>query len=197
MGYTGGNLNELVLAMGEPTKAVLRKGAAKGAERMVHWVKLNTPVEGFLKAIAFIDQQGRYTHIKPPPGHLRDSINEKALRVYYDAQGLLVYETGAQTDVPYGPFVEEGTGLWGPQHREYVIRPKRPDGWLSWITQHGFVRRDGKFVPPGTRVFAKEVRHPGSPGNHMFKIGALMVEREFGEFMGPIIDEWKVECDRL
>ena len=194
-GYTGGSIADFVAGMRRPTEEVLRQGTKRASSRMVDVVKANTPVQGFLKQIAYIDSQGRYQSIQHP-GHLRDSITERKLLIYTDSRGNRVYESGAETEVSYAPYVEEGTGLWGPKRSKYIIRPKRPGGWLSWITQHGFTRRDGTFVQPGTRVFAKKVEHPGSPGNHMFKIGVLMVEAEFDEIMAPILRDWVTDCER-
>ena len=94
----------------------------------------------------------------------------------------MVYESGAETDVEYAPYVEHGTGLWGPRHAKYEIKPKRPDGWLRWIDP-----------VTGDPVFAKRVMHPGSPGNHMFAFGAAIAEHEFDQFVQPILSRWAVE----
>ena len=35
------------------------------------------------------------------------------------------YVSRVETSVDYAPFVEHGTGLWGPEHRKYLIKPIR------------------------------------------------------------------------
>jgi HK97 gp10 family phage protein len=52
---------------------------------------------------------------------------------------------------PYGLFVEEDT-------KPHIIRPKRINGRLRFQV-------DGKWV------FAKEVHHPGTKGQHMIRLG--------------------------
>jgi len=47
--------------------------------------------------------------------------------------------------VSYGGFLEQGTGLHGPKHRKYIIRPKN-GRFLYW---------------PGASHPVKEVNHPG------------------------------------
>jgi hypothetical protein len=67
----------------------------------------------------------------------------------------------------------------------YEIRPKNPDGWLSWIDQ-----------ATGERIFAKRVMHPGSPGQHMFAIGAHLTEHEFHVFADRIVQAWTRQQER-
>ena len=46
----------------------------------------------------------------------------------------------------YAPYVNYGTGLWGPEHRKYLIEPIEPKKALSWIDPVGGkpgVRRAG------------------------------------------------------
>lgn len=128
--------------------------ADDNGENMTAWIKRNTPVESFMKSIS-----------EP---HLRDRIFTKETIVYVDFSGRKVYETGSETEVDYAPYVEEGTGLWGPSGAKYEIKPRTPTGVLSWIDRE-----------TGKRIFAKRVMHPGSPGQHMFAIGAAMAEHEF------------------
>jgi hypothetical protein len=98
-------------------------------------------------------------------GHLAASIRELPVIEY--TEGVRhVYESGCETEVDYAPYVEHGTGLWGPKHAKYVIRPKNPGGWL-------------RFVDNGKVVFAKQVVHQGSPGAHMFEKGASHTEQTF------------------
>jgi Bacteriophage HK97-gp10, putative tail-component len=140
-----------------------RSMADKGGERMTTHVKQNTPV--------------RF-------GTLRASITQKLTVVYPTPRGM-AYESGAETEIEYAPYVEYGTGLWGPRHAKYEIKPKRPDGWLRWIDP-----------VTGDPVFAKRVMHPGSPGNHMFLIGEALTEHEFEQFAEPILARWATEVER-
>ena len=96
-----------------------------------------------------------------------------------------MYESGAESELEYAPYVEHGTGLWGPKHAKYLIVPKRPDGWLRWIDPD-----------TGNPVFAKRVMHPGSPGNHMFEIGVAIAEQEFEREVEPILVRVMRELER-
>lgn len=162
MPYLGGELAPLF--DDAPTKRAVRRMAAKGGERMVHWAVKNTPVA---------------------TGHLRQSWKQKKLMPVRRgrADG---WESGVETSVAYAPDVEWGTGLWGPSHQKYEIKPKKPDGFLHWI--------DAKT---GKDVFAKRVMHPGSPGHHMVAIAATMVEHEFDTMMEPILLQWKHQQEAL
>lgn len=109
-------------------------------------------------------------------GWLRSQIFQKRIVVFTMSDEVRVYETGSYTEVDYAPYVEDGTGNWGPKHAPYEILPKPPNTLLSWI--------DGKT---GKRVFAKRVMHPGSPGQHMFAIGTAMAEAEFHRLVQPAL----------
>jgi hypothetical protein len=118
------------------------------------------------------------------PGHLLASIETKIVVVYFDtAIGAMVYESGSETNVDYAPYVENGTGLWGPTRAMYEIRPKNPDGWLRFHDEHGNV------------VFAKRVMHPGSPGAHMFVRGAALTDEQFREWADREVEGWCRERD--
>lgn len=116
------------------------------------------------------------------PGHLLASISKKTVVVYPSLEGL-VYESGTETDVDYAPYVENGTGLWGPARAMYEIRPKNPEGWLRFHDKNGNL------------VFAKRVLHQGSPGAHMFTNGASKTEEEFHRWAEARIRRWAEERD--
>jgi hypothetical protein len=133
---------------------------------------------------AMVDNTQRNTPVSDPsPGepvhlpHLRDEIEGKPVIVEPRPNGR-VYETGAVTFVEYAPYVEDGTGMWGPHHAPYPIEPT-PGGLLSWVG------------PDGKRRFAKRVMHPGSPGQHMFAIGAALTEHEFERIADHGLREWE------
>ena len=149
MGYSGAKLQHWF----DDTR-VIPRGCLAMADHMgahtTRLVKQNTPID---------------------TGELRAEIHQKPVRARRGlvaegfAAGDRVYESGAESELEYAPYVEHGTGLWGPKHAKYLIVPKRPDGWLRWIDP-----------TTGQPVFAKRVMHPGSPGNHMFEIGAAIAE---------------------
>jgi hypothetical protein len=185
----------MVSAVRKPTERACARMAEDGSKHWLRVTKANTPVQDHLKQIATY-HNGHYTRIEDP-GHLRDSIDLRELRVYYSVPHAgMIYEQGVDTNVSYAPYVEEGTGLWGPLHAKYRIRPRNPAGWLSWITRKPVRLKSGRLVPAGTRMFAKEVLHPGSPGQHMFAIGAAMTEAAFHEFTRGGLTDWKRDSER-
>jgi hypothetical protein len=171
LSYYGGRLSPLF--QGPSIDRLCRDMAEHGGRDMVANVRRNTPVG---------HQPFTEDYV---PGALRASIEKKILVVYRRANAM-VYESGAETNLLYAPFVEDGTGLWGPHRAKYEIKPRNPDGWLSWIDQE-----------TGKRLFAKKVMHPGSPGNHMFAIGAALTEHEFANWGQREVAAWarKVERD--
>jgi hypothetical protein len=110
--------------------------------------------------------------------------------------GVPAYEVKVATNVDYAPYVEEGTGIWGPRGSKYPIRA-RPGKVLTWIAQRPFLdKRTGRVVPAGTRVYAKQVMHPGSPGQHMMGRTALTVEVALDEIVDGALREWAREQER-
>lgn len=169
----------------EPTptvKALVRISQA-GGERMTELTRMNTPVDkGTLRAS---------WQAKPVTVHSGGvtvaTVTHPSLVAGAGFHRLLAarYESGVETDVEYAPYVEHGTGLWGPSHSKYQIRPKHPDGWLHWIDPL-----------TGGHVFAKEVMHPGSPGNHMLAFAAAIAENEVGLIAEPALERWAAETER-
>jgi hypothetical protein len=95
------------------------------------------------------------------------------------------YESRVQTDVDYAPYVNYGTGLWGPKHMKYLIEPVHAP-MLSWI--------DPKS---GKRVYAQRVWHPGSPGAFMLEYGAAKTEAEIEVILLPDLEQMKAEYEAL
>jgi Bacteriophage HK97-gp10, putative tail-component len=96
------------------------------------------------------------------------------------------YESWVRTEVDYAPYVNYGTGLWGPEHRKYEIKPIPPNQTLSW------------FDPgSGGRVYARSVWHSGSPPAHMVESGAAKVEAEIGMILDPDLQLFKAEMEAL
>lgn len=175
MGWStrGGSLADMVRKSNDAVDPALRQMADDGGRVMTERTVENTPVE---------------------TGELRASIKQKAVIRVESVNGA-AYESGAYTDVIYAAYVEEGTGLWGPKHAKYRIEPKTPGGVLAFYvnmkTPEGKTHFDGSYNPvEGNLVFARYVMHPGSPGQHMFAIGATFVEAEFDHLMQRGVEEW-------
>lgn len=131
MGYRGGRLAPWFDSTG--TTETAKKMAEDGGKRMT-------------------ELAGSYSPVKT--GLLWQSWKKSMLTTI--SMGIdVLYQSGTETDVEYAPYVEFGTGLWGPKHATYVIRPKKPGGVLHF------------FAKDGTEVFTTLVIHPGSPGQHM------------------------------
>lgn len=85
----------------------------------------------------------------------------------------------------YAEYVDQGTGLYGPEHRKYLIVPKSPGGTLHWVNS-----------ATGADVFAKAVLHPGSPGQHMLAISANVLESTWPNMMRGVMRNWARETAR-
>lgn len=97
----------------------------------------------------------------------------------------LGYEGDWFNDLEYAPYVNYGTGLYGPEHRKYLIVPKNPDGVLHWVDRL-----------TGEDRFAKAVLHPGSPGNNMLEISAAWLEAKWTRLVRPVLNNWAREVER-
>jgi hypothetical protein len=157
MPYVGGKLGTAVEAMIRPTERFAREMAETGAGRLRERVEKHTPVDS---------------------GHLRSEWKTKPVVHFISPTGQLVYQTGVETDVEYAPYVEWGTGLWGPSHAKYLITPKNPGGVLHWVNAQGH------------DVFAAWVWHPGSPGAHMVAIAVAESEEAFARDLQAAVSEW-------
>lgn len=155
-GYTGARLADWF--GDEALKKALHRMADEGGKMQTSLTKAQTPID---------------------TGHLAESIKKLPVMEYTEGTRT-VYESGCATEVEYAPYVEHGTGVWGPKHAPYVIRPKNPGGWL-------------RFVDKGKVVFAKQVLHPGSPGAHMFDRGASDTEAMFGLIVELPAEAWARE----
>lgn len=163
--------------------------ADKGGKRMVDLTKANTPVSE-------IDPKDPRPQ---DPGKLRRSWSKIPITLTNEL-GFVVYETGVQSFVDYAPHVEYGTGLWGPKHAKYEIRPKTPGGVLAFRGRRGgpqgFELDIHNGVVHGGMVFAQVVHHPGSPGQHMVAIAAAKTEAEFHSLMEPVLKRWVTNVEQ-
>lgn len=91
-----------------------------------------------------------------------------------------------KTDVEYAPYVNYGTGLWGPSHAKYPILPHPPKQFLHWIDPAS-----------GRDVFARKVMHPGSPPQYMIESGAAKLEATIGLIAQKELEKFKVEIEAL
>jgi hypothetical protein len=86
------------------------------------------------------------------------------------------------TDVDYAPYVNYPTGLFGPKHTKYLIEPHPPNKFLHW-----------KDPLTGEDRYARQVWHPGSPGNYMVEKAVVFVESTLNEIMLPDLETFKRE----
>lgn len=176
MGYDGQLLTPLIEQLEDATQATGHRLAEAMTEHGERLIVANTPVETF---------------------HLRESYKREP--VDYKAVANLswaayAWEGSVFTEVEYAPFVEMGTGLWGPKRKKYKIEPKKPGGVLAFTPYqrmpNGGVILDVQGAPAaGKPVMVRFVMHPGSPGQHMFEIGVELTQSQF--------DEWSYEPMRL
>lgn len=158
MPYVGGSLTTFFGEVAQAvTAAAVKKMCEEGGDHIMSVTRMNTPVKS---------------------GELRGSW-KRSPAAPDAALGGPAWRTSVSTDVSYAPYVEHGTGLFGPKHAPYIIKPKNPSGSL-------------RFVVDGKIVFAKEVLHPGSPGNHMLEIGMLVTQAaiESNELFHATLEEW-------
>ena len=95
------------------------------------------------------------------------------------------WEQRWQNEVDYAVYVNYGTGLYGPEHRKYLILPKRPGGVLHWVDRL-----------TGEDMFARAVMHPGQPGKHMLEISAQSLEAAMENVVRPALRNWVRETER-
>ena len=155
MGYTGGSL--VPWFDNRFTTLTAHNMADAGGRELTRRVEEKTPID---------------------TGHLKQSWERKAVARRADYLGFTAFESGVETHVDYAPYVEHGTGLWGPKHAKYLIKPKKPGGWLHWI---------GK---DGEDVFRRSVMHPGSKGAHMVALAVAELAHETDVFLKPQLELW-------
>jgi hypothetical protein len=167
MPYVGGSLTTF---FDEQARAFTAKAAHNmadaGGDSILAITAMNTPVR---------------------TGALRASWHKKPAAPDASMEGGTGWRTTVSTDLSYAAYVEYGTGLYGPKHAPYVIKPKNPGGTLRFIAKDGGV------------VFAKSVLHPGSPGNYMLAIGMDVTQGlvESGELFKAELEAWVGEVEGL
>ena len=168
-GYRGARLADLVEAADDEVRRTgldLADAFAKHGEAMI---RQNTPVE----TSALRESWERTDAIEA-----RNSVGGYVSMRWSGR----VWRATVFTTISYAPFVEEGTGLWGPRRQKYKIAPKDPNGVLAfkpYLRANGSVviNLDGSPSKDG-KVYARFVMHPGSPGQHMIRIGQAKAEHD-------------------
>lgn len=160
MGYQGAvaftsatSLRKIPQRMLELVEPATEAMVDSGVDYMQQQVKINTPVSHDP------DVEGWTFNPGGDGVHLRDEIHRTPVVREGDEYHA---ETGSDKD--YAPYVEEGTGLYGPKHAKYLIMSHDPHGALV-------------FPWHGQIVRFSHVWHPGSPGQHMFLIGGTLTEQ--------------------
>jgi hypothetical protein len=159
VGYKGAKLANIFPR--EPAGATARRIAEEGGRVMTDRAAAHSPTE---------------------TGALKDSWHQTPLHHRVDIVGHRVYVSGTRTELEYAPYVEYGTGLWGPKHAKYPIRPKNPDGFL-----HFFWKKANR------EVWFKMVMHPGSPGRHMLADAVRDTEALLPLFGHAEVELWVAE----
>ncbi len=192
MSYKGDELVDLVDHLRDVSMKTGRRLAEKMQERGEQNITQNTPVATF---------------------HLRKSYKRTPI-IYQSNAKIRLHKDGSHTvrwsafawegrvftEVEYAPYVELGTGLWGPKRKKYKIAPKKPGGVLAFSPYtrmpNGGVILDVQGAPvQGKLITVRFVMHPGSPGQHMFKIGTTLTEAEYREWSMEPMRLWKREVE--
>jgi hypothetical protein len=104
-------------------------------------------------------------------GRLAASIKDKG--PFVDAERI---HGSVGTDLSYSRVVERGSGLYGPTHSKYTIRP-RPSQGLGDPRGRRFMKFYWRRV--GRVVYLEKVRHPGQRGKHFLLNAARIAARRY------------------
>jgi len=161
--YIGPNLADLF--DDQPAKDACKRLADMGGDRLHETIAIYTPLK---------------------TGNLRSSW----FRAPTIDEGTR-YTSYVRTEVSYAPYVNYGTGLWGPEHRKYLIEPHPPRRFLAWYDPKS------AFAGKSGWVYARRVWHPGSEGAHMVQKGALETEAVFGRWAELDLQQFKADMEAL
>lgn len=146
----------------EPLDRAMRRMADTGGDRLHDYIVAFTPIK---------------------TGNLATSWYRKETRRELHGTST-AYVAPVASDVDYAPYVNYGTGLWGPEHRKYLIEPHPPNKFLSWIDPL-----------TGKRVFARRVWSPGSEGHHMIEKSGSVIHATLDAMMLPELETYKREAE--
>lgn len=144
-----------------------------------------------LTADQFAGSRGRV------PGRLKRSWKSGAVEETTSPSGEARFGGDSYTEDPVAPHVEWDT-------RPHIIRP-RVDRAPASVVSSGKPRLPGtdprarlRFWQGGREVFAGEVRHPGTQGQHMMRDSLASAEVEWADTIGAEeIERWAREQSEL
>ena len=172
--------------MGSQQEAEFLMGYVGG--KLAPWFG-SKPVDAFMRAApVLVAKEGREIAEKNTPvdtGELRSAwkSDDKPRRAATFVG--IGWEASWMNETEYAPYVNYGTGLFGPEGKKYLILPKKPGGTLHWVDR-----------ATGEDVFAKRVLHPGSPGNYMLEISADFIEATWDKLLRPLLRVWARRMER-
>lgn len=172
--YVGDRLEPLFAEAEDLIPDTCYEIAEAGGERLTEVVRENTPVS--YHGIA-LGHQGFGDERQRVPGTLKASWYQTIVR-RTSRYGAPAWESGAATDDPVAPFVENDT-------RAHDIKPKKPGGRLRF-----------RLWPTGELVYARRVRHPGTLGAHMLLTAVNRVEQELEALAEPALVRWAKRAER-
>lgn len=164
MGYTGDRLAPMFSP--GPARVTAAALADAGADLLLSETVQNTPVDDS-------------PYPSRPPGTARASWHKKPVVGPIPSLSEDIYETGIESEDNVVVFLEYGTGLYGPKHQSYIIRPKNPDGMLRFYS-----RKSGSWV------LARQVTHPGIHPQRPLATGMALAEHRMPEHVQPIMEAW-------
>lgn len=187
MSYEGDSLVDMIDHLDAVTKRTGKQLAEAFQKRGEHNIEINTPVETFHLRRSYKRTPVKYQQMS--------SLGYTSLR-----WSAYVWEGTVFTEVEYAPYVEMGTGLWGPKRKKYKIEPKKPGGVLAFtpyarMPNGGVILDVSGNIGKAGLITVRFVMHPGSPGQHMFRIGALLTEHQFQELSMEPMRLWVSEVE--
>lgn len=171
MGYEGARLAPLFSPV--PARRTARRMTIVGSEEWKRVTVANTPIDDS-------------PFPSRAPGTARESWRVKTVVGPIHTLSVDTYLGGLETEDDVALFLEIGTGLYGPEHRAYVIKPKDPEGWLRFYS-----RKTGQWV------YAKQVLHPGIHPQRPLATAAVFVEHNLERTMRPLLAAWIREQESL
>lgn len=163
MGYSGDSLASMFEAAKQPTEQAAKDITSDFGSKITDLAQRNAPVLS---------------------GDLKKSLKKIRVHVKRVEGGVVTYSSGVHTFLDYAPSVEHGSGLWGPQHRKYLIKPRKPGGTLSWIDK-----------TTGERRFAKYVWHPGQPPQKYVARAVAEAEATAEQIARPGLKRWEARVE--
>lgn len=144
--------------------------------------------DGLDNAAVFVEGRAKsYAPVKT--GRLQHDIHVQGI-----GRGNTRLIISGSSGVRYASAVHEGSGLYGPNHAKYPIRPKNKK-LLMFPAPGTALRASGKPTNAARRagvnfVFTRLVMHPGQKGVHYIK--RAMDDLDFSKILGrAIVHRWR------